>query len=299
MLEGEKLPEWLADEFAAIKARIPPAHFTYVSTTPTAQNRINVAPQCGATEGEPGPLPAALKGAAFDNPQLVGAYLEYNRRVLEVFEPRYLVVGIEISELALQAPAKWPAFERLYTTVYQELDQSHPDLSVGPEMVLQTLMGPIGTTVRPLVEQSDFLGISFYPYASPIGEAMGAPALPDPPAQWQEPLDWLRDYTDTPIAIAETGYITRDVDLPTIGIRLQGDASRQRQFLTDLVAAARRDDYLFVVWFVPVDYTALVDKTGATGEALDLLRIWQYAGLLDAELQSKPAWPIWTAAAAK
>lgn len=294
MIADEPLPDWLAESFAAQAARIPSEQFTYVSVTPTAQNRVDVAAQCGESEGEKLPLPAAIADAGFDDPVLVAAFNRYIDEVVAAFSPKYLLIGIEMTELSRERPAVWPQFEKLYFAAYDHVKSTQPDVSAGPGLVIQSLLlDRVADQVKPVTEKADFLGMSFYPYAAPIAAAGGVPLPVEPPQQWREPLEFLRGYTDTPIAIAETGYATRNFRLDTVGIDIIGSEKLQEQFLTDLANEAAREDFLFIVWFVPVDYPALTEALKPSGQALDLFKIWEYAGLWRPDTSAKPALEVW------
>jgi hypothetical protein len=229
-----------------------------------------------------------------DHPDVMRAYTAYVRRVVSFFQPRYLNIGIEMSELSLGHPEEWPTFEALFTHVYDTVKAEYPDLQIGMEFVLQSLLLPrVAEQVRSVVDKSDYLGLSFYPYGSPFGVWYGAPPLPEGEDQWRQPLTWVRQYTTKPIAICETGYITAPVSFPEMGLTLEGDPTRQAAFLRDLVTFATQDQYAFVVWFIPVDYDRLYATLPAGSEwAL----IWMQAGLFDKDLNPKPAWPIWQGA---
>ena len=93
----------------------------------------------------------------------------------------------------------------------------------------------VAAQVRPAVDASDFMCLSFYPYAANAAVKLwGAPPLPPPPDQWRTPLDWVRSYTDKPLAMCETGYPTQDVTLKSYGVTLPGTADQQLQFVKDL-----------------------------------------------------------------
>ena len=59
---------------------------------------------------------------------------------------------------------------------------------------------------------------------------------------------------------------------------------------------AHGDRYAFVVWFLAIDYDKLYAKMPPGSEVMQL---WRNIGLLDGELQPKPAWPIWQAEVGK
>jgi hypothetical protein len=74
---------------------------------------------------------------------------------------------------------------------------------------------------QPLIAVSDYVGISFYPYASLFDENFGAPPYRSECPR-REPLAWLRAYTDKPIAICETGFTSRDIEFPQFGLKMHG-----------------------------------------------------------------------------
>lgn len=297
-LSGKPFPQWLRNDLAEIKRRKTSRQVLYVAMTPTANDRVSLAAACGSEEGQERDLPPEIDGAAFDAPAVRKAYLNYVRRVIDTLRPAYVNIGIEMSELALEHPDQWPAFERLFRATVDGLRSSHPRLKVGLELVLQSIMKPeVGAMVKPAAEYGDYVGISFYPYGTAFGEARGAPALPPPPEQWRAPLRFLRGWTTKPVAFAETGYGTEGVTIESAGgIAFPGNADLQKQFLADLIDEAVHQRWLFVVWFVPVDYSKLLAKLEAMGVGADWMKIWVYAGLWNADLKPKPAfavWPLW------
>jgi FlaG/FlaF family flagellin (archaellin) len=288
-LADRPLPDSTQSNWADVKARIPSSHAVYVAVTPTDKDRRQVISACDA-DGRRDPNAGPWRDR-LDHPDVMRAYTAYVRRVVSFFQPRYLNIGIEMSELSLGHPEEWPTFEALFTHVYDTVKAEYPDLQIGMEFVLQSLLLPrVAEQVRSVVDKSDYLGLSFYPYGSPFGVWYGAPPLPEGEDQWRQPLTWVRQYTTKPIAICETGYITAPVSFPEMGLTLEGDPARQAAFLRDLVTFATQDQYAFVVWFIPVDYDRLYATLPASSEwAL----IWMQAGLFDKDLNPKPAWPIW------
>jgi hypothetical protein len=71
-------------------------------------------------------------------------------------------------------------------------------------------------------------------------------------------------------------------------LRFEGSPELQRRFLEDLVATAIQDRYLFLVWFVPVDYDRIYSGSDP-GYGI----LWMHAGLFDKDLKPKPVWDVW------
>lgn len=290
-LSGQAFPQWIQDDWADIKARIPAGMPLSVHITPTQSDRYTLAYQCGMTADEAGDMPQGLIGKPFNDPQIITAYYNFANRVADFFEPDYLILGIEMSELSLNHPDDWEPFAELMSATLEGLRTSHPEMQLSVEFVLQSLLlSRVAKQVKPLIEQLDFLGISFYPYGSEFGEYSGAPALPAPPAQWLEPLEWLRGYTEKPIALVETGYSSKHRNVNNINFT--GNEALQEAFLKDLIHFAKEDNYLYLIWFVPVDYEKLLAKLPKADNAT-VAEIWVNAGLLDSDLNPKPAWAVW------
>ncbi len=289
-LSDSDFPAWLERDWSEIVPRIPRGHAVYVAFTPTATDRLSLVSQCGDREDEEEDLPREIRGAKFNDREVKKAYLNYARRVVKTFNPAYINIGIELGEMARDRDL-WAEYEELFDEVRTQLKREHPGLQVGAEFILQWLLdAKIAATVKPLVERSDYIGISFYPYGSEFGEKFGAPALPRGSDQWKNPLEWLADYTDKPVGICETGYTSKNVRLREADIDFPGNETLQAEFLRDLGEIARRERYAFLIWFISVDYEKLVANYPGAEEWFN---IWVNAGLFDSDLRPKPAWSEW------
>jgi len=298
MLTNQPLPARLQQDWDDLTQRIPQSHKVYVALTPGAKDRKSLAPACGASSDKPGTMPQELKDARFDHPRVQQAFLAYTRRAIQQFKPHFLNIGIEMGNMALRYPKDWPHFAAFYQQVYAALKQEFPALPISFSINPQMLREPqTANRVKPLVEQSDYLGLSFYPYSDPMERKLGAPAMPAGPGQagWQDMLAWVRTYTNKPLAMCETGFTTQDVTLKQFDLHLRGDSTLQEAYVRDLVQITKRDDYLFVVWFLLVDYDKLYAKM-PKGSEVNLL--WRNIGLFDGELRPKPALQAWQTFAA-
>ena len=285
-LVNAPFPASVENEWTDLAGRIPPGRATYLALAPLAEDRVSLAP---ASQGSS--IPAALRHARFDSEAVKTAYLTYARRAVQRFHPRFLNLGIEAGELAARSPEQWPAFAALYEHVRSRLKREHPDVLIGISFGLPSLMtGDVGQRAKGVVAASDFLGLSFYPYMSAFYERFGAAPLSAPPGQWREALAWAARYTDKPLAICETGYSTRNVNLPAFDLHLTGSPALQEQYVRDLGQIARQDHYLFVVWSIAVDYEALYAKL-PPGDGR--YQLWQNIGLFDSQLRPRPAWEAW------
>jgi hypothetical protein len=297
LLEGRALPKRVQKEWDDLARAVPPGRPVYLGLAPLAKDRKSLAQ--GKGEKDFLALPWSLKLAALDDDKVKSAYLEYARRAVVHFKPAYLNLGIEAGELASRDPKRWPQFEALYRHVAGALKRDFPQLKIGISFGLQGLRKPeTAQRVRALVEASDYIGLSFYPHASPFGERFGEPALGEGAQAWREPLEWVRAFTKKPIAICETGYLSNTVAVKSFNLQLKGDIDLQTQYVRELAQFAERDDYLFVVWFLAVDYDRLFERMGGATAANDVNLLWRNIGLWTGDVKPKPAWEEWKRAVA-
>jgi hypothetical protein len=285
-MSDSPFPEKLRNDWNDKRNRAPRGLPVYLGLAPLAKDRQSLA---RASEGSS--LPSSIRDAAIDAELVKHAFHNYARRAVELFDPTFVNLGIEAGELAGRDPTRWAQFVRLYTHVRDKLKTEHPQLKIGISFGLQGLMeARVAGRARSILDKCDYVGVSFYPFMSQFHEKLGARKLSEPPRQWTEPLDWLRNYTHLPLAICETGYTSRSVDVPKYDLHMPGDAELQAQYVRDLGRIAYRDNYSFVIWFLAVDYDNLHDKL-PEGDGTN--RIWRHTGFLDGNLNPKPAWREW------
>jgi hypothetical protein len=289
LFSGKGLPSEQRKKWADLKSQIPAGHAVYVGLAPLKEDRETLALACNDD------MPAAMRGAGFDSTAVKKAYLNYVREAVTTFNPQFLNIGIEVEGIAARRAHEWPAFERLFEHVKESIQRDNPNIKIGVSLTLHALLVPrIANTVKPLVEKSDYLGLSVYPYASSFGEAHGYPPLGEGVDRWRNQLTWVRSYTSKPIAIAETGFTTKDINLAQYGLKMSGNVDDQAAYVHDLIRLSKYDDYLFVVWFLPVDYERLYTKMPKTpGVEINLL--WRNIGLYDSDLSPKKALKEWRA----
>lgn len=256
----------------------------FLSLTPLNEARNGMDLYRG--ESDDMPLPREFEQKAFNDPIVKQAYLNYCLRAVEHFQPDYLAIGIEINELFHNAPDKWPAFLELYKETYASLKKRYPNLPVFATFSLHNLTNPgwkdreqQEKEIRELLPYVDIAGISYYPFMAGQSERP------------LETFDWLRQFTDKPIAITETGFPAEDIQLDTYNLTLSGNPQMQKTYIETLLQRANQDDYLFVIAFLFRDYDALWDKIKDSSP--EAFKVWKDCGMLDENGQSRPAFDVW------
>jgi hypothetical protein len=285
VLEDRPLPPAVAADWAGRKETSRGKRI-FLALTPLDGGRKDLA--LSRNEKENVPLPPSFAGKALDDPAVKKAYLTWCRRAVDLFRPDWLAIGIEVNELLLNAPGRWPAFRALYRETRAALKERWPDLPIGATVTLHALADPSKrdrngqlAAVREFLAENDFVGVSYYPFM------MGNMTRPE------DPLDGLLPSLapGKPIGIAETGFPAETLTLESFRLTLPSSPELQTAFLEKLLDRARRDRYLFVGYFLHRDYDLLWEKLKVS--APEFFKAWKDCGLLDGEGKDRPALGIW------
>lgn len=276
------------DVAANLAYRPPAGTKVFLSISPLDRDRKNLAPYWGEKDNQP--LPPAWAGRALNSVEVRKAYLNFVLRAVESLKPDYLAIGIESNVLLSHSRTKWNQLKELHQATYAAVKARHPALPVcfTTEVLHYRKLASDARgsdqegEVAELLRYSDLFAMSVYPHMSYD--------IPRP-----IPADFL-DFATTfgkPIAVAESGMTSRDVELKAFGLTLRGSEAQQRQFTELLLRTAARDRYAFVINFATTDFERLCAKLPPPVD--DLARIWAYTGLQSSDSQPKPALAVWDA----
>lgn len=266
----------------------------------SARQRVFLAlsPITAAAEGLGGywgangtmPRPGPWRSRDFDDPEVITAYTNFCSRMIRRFRPDFMAYGVEVNGLVREAPRKWPRFVTFARIVYAALKAEYPRLPIFVTLQLDYFWADEArqrNAVAEILPYTDYIAISTYPYVD---------RYPDPrriPKEYFAKLAALAP--KKPFAVAETGFTARDVR--ALGITIPGREDRQEAYMTFLLAESQRLHAQFVVWFVPRDYDALVERLKARhvpATTIDLFGVWKSNGLVDAQGTPRPAFDTWT-----
>lgn len=287
-LEDKQFSAHLRNDWKMRKDNTPEDFKVFLAVTPLDMFRKGLALYHGEKENMP--LPKSFRGKAFDDPEIMKAYLNYCRRVVKYFKPDYLAIGIEVNELLHNSADKWPGFVRLYRHVYGRLKKDHPQMPIFVTFTLHNMLQEgwsdiesQRSKVKEFLAEVDIVGISFYPFIKTLG-------TPERPI---EAFDWARKFVgDKPIAITETGFPAEPTRLEDFKVNLPGSPQSQATYIETLLSAAHRDQYLFVIAFLYRDYDALWEKIKVSMSG-DWAAAWRDCGLVDGAGEKRPAFEVW------
>ena len=127
----------------------------------------------------------------------------------------------------------WQPFLELYSETYAELKKAYPDLPVFATVTLHNLtnqgwedLEEQQAEMKKFLEDNDVAGISYYPFMAGQSEKP------------VEMFDWIRSFTDKPLAITETGFPAEDIILKTYNVEISGTPEKQKIYFETLLDRA-------------------------------------------------------------
>ncbi len=269
-----------------LRYRPPAGKRVLLSISPLNKDRKDIAPYWGEKDNLPLPKPWDRMG--LDSPEVKKAYLAFTLRAVKAMNPDFLAIGIESNVLLSNNPARWKQLKSLHRATYAAVKEQYPTLPVFfttevlhyKKLATEAKDKDQEGEVADLMKHSDLFAMSVYPHMS-----YGVPR--------PIPADFL-DFAKAlhkPIAVAESGMSSRDVELKAFGLTLRGSEADQNRFTEILLSTAARDRYEFVISFATTDFDKLCTKLPPPVD--DLARIWAYTGMQTGELKPKPALATW------
>ncbi len=260
----------------------------FLALSPIAAAAEGLGGYWGAKGNMPRPGPWERKD--FDDPEVITAYTNFASDMIRRFRPDFVAYGIEVNSLVKDAPAEWPRFVKLARPVYAALKAEHPTLPIFVSLQLDYFWAnepDQRKAIGQILPYTDYIAVSTYPYINHYADPRAIP----------------RDYfarlaalaSQKPFAVAETGFTAKAVSV--LGTRIPGREEWQDAYMKFLLDESQRLRAKFVVWFVPRDYDALVERLRTLqipGNTIDLYSIWKSNGLVNARGDRRKAFQTWS-----
>lgn len=260
-----------------------------LTATPASQTRKNLALYWN-NNGSHQPLPQSWKNKTFDDPDVVKAYLNYCKRIIDEVQPDYFAYGIETNASFKKNDAAFDQFLKLSDTVYNALKTDYPDLPIFLTLQDQSFENSKTELLeisKMLLQYSDYIAMSSYPFLYYQNLTRDAD-----PNLFSD--NWLSQFrgldTSKPFAIAETGFCAENLAIENLGVTVKGTEAWQADFMDKLFNHANNLDAKFIAWFIYQDYDKLYEKTS---NPPDILKVWKDCGLLDGNGEKRPSYTIW------
>ena len=258
---------------------------------------LSVSPITAAADGLAGywgqrpnmPRPPQWSGRDFDDPQVMTAYTNFVSDLIRRLRPDFLAYGIEVNQLVKEAPAKWPRFVRLARVVHAALKAENPKLPIFVTLQADDFWAdPAGQAraIKEILPYTDYVAVTAFPYLSRYHDPRTIP------------VDYFSGIAalapGKPFLVAGTGFPAKDLTVQ--GARVPAREDWQKSYVSFLLSESQRLRARAVVWFVPRDYDALIERLKAlraSAQTLALYAAWQADGLTDATGAPRQALTTW------
>ena len=282
----ETYPEDVVEELNERKSLIPPNTKIFLSVMPLSLGRDDIAEYWGQESDE---IKRKWAAKSFADTMVISAFLNYSRDMIAFFDPDYFCYTVEANASFTETDPKYHDFLIFCDTVYNTLKSEYPDLPIMLSLVTNFLGGDyLETTTKQLLQYSDYIAISSYPFLLP--HALYGDANPQ-----RIPKDWFRRIVsyapDKPVCVSETGYIAEDLELHGFHIDLRGREEWQAEYVQWLFTEMNDLNAEFVIWFTARDYNYAGEKL--EGIVPPAYYIWIDTGIQDEDGFERPSAKIW------
>ena len=281
-------------------AAIQPHHKVLVSTSLLGSDRVSLSAYLGETDLE---RPGKWKDMTFNDPDVIAAYLNWCRDLINRFKPDYFVYVMEVD--AGLVDVEDPRFQNVLEAIrqiYPVLKEEYPELPLIIEFMLMNdeEMAKRRSLIEALLPYTDIYGVSTYPFLHAGGN----------PDDIQR--DWFQRVKEfapgKPFAVVETNHLAEHFLHPTLGIKVRGQSKRllipgredwQAAYYPFLFAEAQNLDAEFVIQWTSRDLDSLAELLTGTGTSLDpevepMGNLAKDCGLFDEDGRARPSHEIWS-----
>lgn len=233
--------------------------------------------------------PGRWKDKEIDDAEAITAYLNFSRDLIRRFRPDFMAYGIEVNLHLAKNNAQWSRFVNLAREVYTTLKAENPNLPLFLTLQIDEFWKDEKNqteAIRQILPYTDFVAVSTYPYfygyfdPSTIPEGYFSKVAALAP--------------EKPFVVAETGFTAEDLD--ALGKKGPGSVKWQNAYMKLLLKESDRLNAKFVMWFVPRDYDAVIERLksfGASRDVIELFKVWKDNGVVDEAGNRRKAYVTW------
>ena len=221
-------------------------------------------------------------GRSLSEPAVQQLYREYARAIVSLIQPEYLGLAAETNLIRAVAPAP------VYAAVVQVANAAAAEIRAQSGATKLLVSVQVETAWGLLPQAGGFQGIAADLAAFPFLDALGLSSYPY--AAWpdpaQVPLDYyerVRGTTGLPVLVVEGGWTSASVSTVVSTPEKQAAYIRRQAQLLDRAEAL----FVFQLTFTDLDLATFPPPLPAN------LSFFAYLGLVDDDLNPKPALEVW------
>ncbi len=284
---GLPMPQKLIDDLDRRKQKTPAGKKILLSVAPL---KISRKERTGYYGDSPNPVYVNnWAGKHFNDTSVVTAYVKFISYLMNQLHADYINYGVESNSGDWDA-IDFEEYKQFLSMVHSKLKIIYPD----KPFFLSFMVTPdpkFLVNAKQLEPYSDWITISAYPYSyigSPVYGSSSPSLIPDGLFQ-----SFVDINTAKPFAVAETGYIAQDLNIPAMGLNKEGNPQWQEDYVNYLFDFCQKNHAKFIIWFCAYDYDAAVNTFNAIGYSQELVLLWKDTGLFDENLVQRPSYSVW------
>jgi hypothetical protein len=225
----------------------------------------------------------------FDDTRVVTAYVNYISWLIEQLQPLYVNFGVESNAASWNA-GRFLLYKKFIGQVYGQLKTKYSNTPFLISFIVDESTDGFSYASQ-LVDYTDFIGLSAYPYISSVASANGNTNPQNLPENYFEKFTNLAP--QKPVAITETGYIAGDLTIAAYNLNKQGTVNWQRDYLEKMLTFCDSKKAKMIIWFCSKDYDAGNVRLKSLGLYQDIFAFWQDTGFKDEHGNERPAYNSW------
>jgi hypothetical protein len=219
----------------------------------------------------------------------VEAYINYVSYLIDELHPQWVNYGVE-SNSPEWVSSEFTNYKIFLSQVYVALKAKYPSLPFFISFMV-TDAPASQTLAAQLVAQTDYIGLSAYPYI--VAQSMTG-GNTDPK---NLPADFFTRFINLgngkPWVVSETVYIAQDLSIPAFSLTRMGTAQWLADYLSLILNLCHDKNARFFIWFCATDYDAAVIRLQQAGLYQDLFGLWKDTGLRDENNQQRISYTVW------
>ncbi len=225
----------------------------------------------------------------FNDTAVVDAYVKFIIYLTVQLNADYINFGVESNNGDWDA-GDFEEYRQFISMVHTKLKTAYPNKPCFISFMV-TPDSKFLTNAKQLEPYTDWVTISAYPY-SYIGSPVHGSSSPS-----LIPSGLFQSYADInsakPFAVAETGYIAEDLNIPGSGLYKEGNAQWQEDYVNYLFDFCQKKHSKFIIWFCAYDYDAAVNTFNVIGYTQDIVLLWKDTGFIDENLVKRSSYSVW------
>jgi hypothetical protein len=286
---GSPMPAALQSDVQTRKANTAPGKTILLSVAALDQTRTHKAAYYTGETNPNDSVESYWNQLPTNDSMVVVAYINYISYLIDELQPSFVNYGVESNATSWDSTG-FAQYRSFLSQVYPQLKAKYPTLPFFVSFIVNGY--PQATQLASqLTSYTDYITLSAYPYTDP-SVTPGGEANPG-----QMPSNYFTRFLDLapakPWAFAETGYIAKNLSIPSLNISEQGNDTWQNAYLSTVCQLCEQRKATFLIWFCEQDYDAGDALLKSLGEYQDYYSLWQDIGLTDSSGAGRPSYQLW------